>query len=175
MKRKHHGLISIIIVAVVLLPTAIYAVYSLNVPIKGDTIGAKGTSSQNIVPDVTVIKEISKLEKKMTELAKPIEMESVPDQTIRFWQYSDQHSPHYKRIHKKGEKANFEAIYALTFTFASGKKKFCIIDGSFYGQGADLPGGGKILKIESGKVKVKKGELMSWISLPETTKWGEIQ
>jgi hypothetical protein len=31
------------------------------------------------------------------------------------------------------------------------------------------------MKIESGKVWVKKGELMTWISLPETTKWGEIQ
>jgi hypothetical protein len=175
MKRKHHGLISIVIIVVVLIPTAIYAVYSLYIPVKSDTVRFAGTSSEFIVPDMTVMKEISELERKLTALANPIEPESVSDPSIRFWQYSDQHYPRYKTINHRGEKDNFKAVYALTFTFTSGKKKFCIIDGSFYPQGADLPDGGKILKIESGKVWVKKGELTTWISLPETTKWGEIQ
>ena len=175
MKRKHHGMISIIIIVVVLIPTAIYAVYSLQVPLKGNTVRLTGTSSEFIVPDMTVMKEISKLEKKMAKLANPIELESLSDQPIRFWQYSDQHHPNYKPINSEGETVNIETVHALTFTFTSGEKKFCIIDGSFYPQGADLPDGGKILKIESGKVWVKKGELMTWISLPVTAKWGEIQ
>lgn len=175
MKRKHHGLISIVIIGVVLIPTAIYAVYSLHIPVKSDTVRLAGTSSEFIVPDRTVMKEISELERKLTALVNPIEPETVSDQSIRFWHYSDQHYPRYKTINHRGEKDDFKAVYALAFTFISGKKKFCIIDGSFYPQGADLPDGGKILKIESGKVWVKKGELTKWISLPETTKWGEIQ
>jgi len=175
MKRKHHGLISIVIIVVLLIPTAIYAVYFLQFPEKSNTVRLTGASSEFFVPDMTVMKEISELERKMTALANPIEPESMSDQSIRFWQYSDQHYPRHKTIDQGGEKVNFKAAYALTFTFASGKKKFCIIDGSFYGQGADLPDGGKILKIESGKVWLKKGELTIWISLPETTKWGEIQ
>ena len=175
MKRKQHGMISIIMIVMVLIPTAIYAVYSLQVPLKGNTIRLAGASSNFIVPDMTVMKEISKLEKKMVKIANPIELESLSDQPIRFWQYSDQHYPRYKTIEQGGEKVDLKTAYALTFTFASGEKKFCIIDGSFYTQGADLPDGGKILKIESGKVWVKKGELMTWISLPVTAKWGEIQ
>jgi len=175
MKRKHHGMISIIIIAVILIPTAIYAVYSLQIPLKGNTVRLTGASSEFIVPDMTVMKEISRLEKKMAKLANPIELESLHDQPIRFWQYSDQHYPRYKSIDQGGEKVNFKTAYALTFTFASGERKFCIIDGSFYPQGADLPDGGKILKIESGKVWVKKGELTTRISLPVTAKWGEIQ
>jgi len=175
MKRKHHGIISIIIIVVVLIPTAIYAVYSLQVPLKGNTVRLPGTSSEFIVPDMTVMKEISKLEKKMAKLANPIELESLSDQPIRFWQYSDQHYPRYNSIYQGEGKVNFKTAYALTFTFASGEKKFCIIDGSFYPQGADLPDGGKVLKIESGKVWVKKGELTTRISLPVTAKWGEIQ
>jgi len=175
MKRKHHGLISIVIIVVVLIPTAIYAVYFLQVPVKSNTVRFMETSSEFIVPDMTVMKEISKIESKMMELANPIEPESVSDQSIRFWQYSDQNNSRYKTLDQGGETVDFKATYALTFTFTSGEKKFCIIDGSFYPQGADLPDGGKILKIESGKVWVKKGELTTWISLPETTKWGEIQ
>jgi hypothetical protein len=175
MKRKHHGMISIIIIVVVLIPTAIYAVYSLQVPEKGNIVRLTGASSEFIVPDMTVMKEISKLETKMAKLASPIELESLSDQPIRFWQYSDQHYPRYKTIDQGREKVNFKTAYALTFTFASGEKKFCIIDGSFYPQGADLPDGGKILKVESGKVWVKKGELTTWISLPETANWGEIK
>lgn len=175
MKRKHHGLISIVIIVVVLIPTAIYAVYSLHDPITAKSFHLTGTSSEYAVPNMSIMKEISKLETKMMGLANPIELESVNDQSIRFWHYSDQHYSRYKTIDQAGEKVNFKAAYALTFTFASGEKKFCIIDGSFYPQGADLPDGGKILEIESGKVCVKKGELTTWISLPETTQWGEIQ
>lgn len=175
MKRKHHGIISIIIIVGVLIPTAIYAVYSLQAPLKRNTVRLPGTSSEFVVPDMTVMEEISKLEKKMAKLANPIEPESLSDQPIRFWQYSDQHDPRYNSIDQGEGKVNFKTAYALTFTFASGKKKFCIIDGSFYSQGADLPDGGKILKIESGKVWVKKGELTTRISLPVTAKWGEIQ
>ena len=175
MKRKHHGLISIVIIVVVLIPTAIYAVYFLQAPVKSNTVRFMETSSEFIVPDMTVMKEISEIEGKMMELANPIELESVSDQPIRFWHYSDQNNSRYKTIDPGGENVDFKAAYALTFTFTSGEKKFCIMDGSFYSQGADLPDGGKILKIESGKVWVKKGELTTWISLPETTKWGEIQ
>ena len=175
MKRKHHGLISIVIIVVVLIPTAIYAVYFLQVPVKGNTVHFMDTPSEFIVPDMTVMEEISKLESKMMALANPIVPESVSDPSIRFWHYSDQNNSRYRTLDQRGENVDFKAAYTLTFTFTSGEKKFCIIDGSFYPQGADLPGGGKILKIESGKVWVKKGELTTWISLPETTKWGEVQ
>jgi len=174
MKRKYHGLISIIIIVVVLIPTAIYAVYFFQ-GAKTKPFRLTGTSSEYTVPDMTVMKEISKLERKMMKLANPIEPESMSDQSIRFWHYSDNDYSHNKTLDQRGGKVNLRATYALTFTFASGEKKYCIIDGSFYPQGAELPDGGKILKIESGKVWVKKGELMTWISLPETAKWGEVQ
>lgn len=175
MKRKQQGLISILIVVFILIPTAIYAVYFLQVSVEGNTVRSPKMPSEYIVPDTTVLKEISMLEKKMTELANPVDLESLPDKPIRFWQYSDQPYHRYKTFNHGEEKANFNTVYTLTFTFTSGEKKFCVIDGSFYPQGAELQDGGKILKIKSGKVLVKKGELTRWISLPETTKWGEIQ
>lgn len=175
MKRKYHGLISIIIIVVILIPTAIYAVYSLQDPINVKSFHLTDGLSEYAVPDVVVMKEIPKLEKKMTALASPDNTEPVADQSIRFWQYSDQNYTRYKTVDEEAQRIDLRTSYKLSFTFASGEKKFCIIDGSFYPQGAELPDGGKILKIETGKVWVKKGDLMSWISLPDTTKWGEIQ
>lgn len=175
MKRKHHGMISMVIIILVLVPTAIYAVYSLQIPVKSNTIRITRNSSEFIVPDNTVMKEISKLEGKMMKLVDPVGSESISDQPIRFWNYSNQHYSRSKSIDQGAEQVDLKAAYDLTFTFDSGDKKFCIIDGSFYPQGADLPNGEKILKIESGKVCVSKGETTTWISLPETSKWGEIQ
>ena len=175
MKRKYHGLISIVIITILLVPTAIYAVYFSQVPVGIDTIGLTKDLTEFTIPDKAVMKEISKLEKEMIHLANPVESESAADKKIRFWQYSDQYYGQHLTTDKGKENINFKAAYALTFTFASGEKKFCIIDGSFYTQGADLPDGGKILKIEPGRVWVKKGELTEWILPPETTKWGEIR
>ena len=175
MKRKYHGLISMVIIVVVLIPTAIYAVYSLQDPIRDKPFRLTGPQSDYTVPDISVMREISKLERKMNEFIDKNEPDMVFDQPIRFWRYSDQYNSRHKTIDQGGEKHNLAATYALTFTFASGGKKYCIINGSFYPQGAELRDGGEIMKIESGKVWVKKGELTTWISLPETTKWGEIQ
>ena len=175
MKRKYHGLISILIIVAVLIPATIYAVYFVQVPVKGDTVRLREMPTEFLVPDTAVMKEISRLEDKMTALANPIKLESMSDQPIRFWQYSDQQYPNYKPINSEGEKIDIQTAHALTFTFTSGEKRFCILDGSFYTQGTELPSGEKILKIESGKVLVRKGELTTWISIPETAEWGKIQ
>jgi hypothetical protein len=175
MKRKYHGLISIVIIAILLIPTAIYAVYFSQVSVGMDTINLTKNLPEFTVPNRAVIKQISKLEKEMIHLVNPVESESVADKKIRFWQYSDQYYGQQATIDRGKKSVNPKAAYALTFTFASGEKKFCIIDGSFYTQSADLPDGGKILKIEPGRVWVKKGDVTEWILLPETTKWREIR
>jgi hypothetical protein len=175
MKRKYHGLISMVIIAFLLVPTAIYAVYFSQVSVSIDTIGLTKNSSEFIVSDQAVIKEISKLEYEMIDFGNPVESESVADKKISFWRYSDQYYGRHTTADQGKENVNSKTAYALTFTFASGEKKFCIIDGSFYTQSADLPDGGKIVKIEPGRVWVKKGEVTEWILLPETTKWGEIR
>ncbi|MGD9231245.1 MAG: hypothetical protein PVJ20_10565 [Desulfobacterales bacterium] len=175
MKRKYHGLISIVIIAILLVPTAIYAVYFSQVFVDTDTIGLTKNLPEFTVPNQAVIKEISHLEKEMIHLVNPVESESITDRKIRFWQYSDQYYGQHTTTDSGNENVNSKTAYALTFTFASGEKKFCIIDGSFYTQSADLPDGGKIIKIEPGRVWVKKGDVTKWILLPETTKWGEMR
>jgi hypothetical protein len=175
MKRKYNGLIAIIIMGAVLLPTAIYAVYA------SQTTNGTGTARLTVfpsdfsVPDMADIKRLSSLENELVDIANPKTPMSTPDRDIRFWRYSDQNYHRYTTNGQGQEKIDPKTAHALTFTFASGEKRFCIIDGSFYTQGAELPGGGKVVKIEPGRVRVEKGKSAQWISLSETAKWGEIR
>jgi hypothetical protein len=175
MKRKYNGLIAMVIIGVILLPTAIYAVYSSQIPVGIGKTRSPTFASGFIVPDAATMKKLSVLETKMVDMANPTESKSALDHDIRFWRYSDQNYHRYPTKNQREEMVDGKTSYALTFTFASNEKKFCIIDGSFYAQGAELPGGGKIVEIKPGRVLVKKGESAQWISLSETTQWGEIQ
>lgn len=64
---------------------------------------------------------------------------------------------------KNGYSKNLE--YDLTFTFSSGRRRFCIIDDVFYAQGETLPDGGKILQVEAHKVLIQKESKQVWIPL----------
>jgi hypothetical protein len=175
MKRKYNGFIVIAIMGVVLLPTAIYAIYSSQIPGSIDTARLTAFSSDFAIPDASVMKRLSGLEKEMVDIASPQAPKSVLDRDVRFWRYSDQNYHRYAANDQMQENIDPKPTHALTFTFASGEKKYCIIDGSFYAQGAKLPDGTKIVNIETGRVRVKKGKSSQWISFSETTKWGEIQ
>ena len=175
MKRKYNGLVAIVIIGTVLLPTAIYAVYSSQIAGKTDNARLTVFPSEFNVPDTAVMKKISVLEKEMVDIANPKITKSTSGRDIRFWRYSDQNYHRYATNKQGKENIDAKTAHELTFTFASRKKRFCIIDGSFYTQGAELPGGAKIVKIEPGRVRVEKGTSARWISLSETTKWGETQ
>lgn len=175
MKRKFNGLIAIVILGTVLLPTAIYAIYSSQIPVGTYRTHLQAFISDFNVPETAAIKRLSVLEKELVNIAHPKASMSALDHDIRFWRYSDQNYHRYASKNQMGEKIDTKTSYTLSFTFASDEKRFCIIDGAFYAQGAKLPDGGKILKIEPGRVRVKKGESAQWISLSETTKWGEIR
>jgi hypothetical protein len=175
MKRKYNGLVAIVIIGTVLLPTAIYAVYSSQIAGKTDNARLTVFPSDFNVPDTSVMKKISGLEKEMTGIANPIITKSMLVRDVRFWRYSDQNYHRYTTNKQREEQIDAKTAHELTFTFSSREKKFCIIDGLFYTLGAELPGGAKIVKIEPGRVRVEKGKSARWISLSETTKWGEIQ
>jgi hypothetical protein len=175
MKSKYNGLVAIVIIGTVLLPTAIYAVYSSQIAGKTDTARLTVFPSDFTVPDAAVMKKISGLEKEMVDIANPKNEKSMLARDVSFWRYSDRNYHRYTTNKRSKEKIDAKTAHELTFTFASREKRFCIIDGSFYAQGAELPGGAKIVKIEPGRVRVEKGTTARWISLSETTNWGEIQ
>ena len=175
MKRKYNGLIAIVIIGVILLPTAIYAIYPSQIPGGIHNARVRGFASDFSIPDAAVMKKIYSLDKEMVDIANPNASRSAVDRDIRFWRYSDQNYHRYTATRQSQKNIDARIAHTLTFTFASNEKKFCIIDGSFYAQGAELPDGEKIVEIETGRVQVKKGKTIQWISLSESTKWGEME
>jgi hypothetical protein len=56
--------------------------------------------------------------------------------------------------------------FLLSFTFSSGKRRFCVIDGVFYQEGDYLPDESRIFRVAARKVLLEKNGLQSWIHIP---------
>ncbi len=56
------------------------------------------------------------------------------------------------------------SVYSLTLSFAAATRRFCVIDGTLYREGTQLPDGGRIIKIESDRVLISKQKRKDWIA-----------
>ena len=65
--------------------------------------------------------------------------------------------------------------YRLSFALVSKNKKFCVVDGSFYGEGSSLPDGGRILRIEPNRILIQKKRFKKWIYADDVTEKDENQ
>ena len=176
MKRKHHGIFSVIIMVLVLVPAGIYAVGVVRSPGRADRSGLLQPLSAMTAPSVAVLKDISRLEKKMSDLVNPPEFKPTSIANILGGRYPET-EVEMPADAFQDETAPLKAPTApsLTFTFVSDRQKFCIIDGSFYGEGSELPDGGKVLKIEPQRVWVEKEGVTISVSPAESTRWEKVQ
>ncbi len=55
-----------------------------------------------------------------------------------------------------------ELTHSVSFAFCGGRKCFCVVDGTFYPEGAVLDSGGKILRILPRKVLIEEGQVRKW-------------
>ncbi|PIE61951.1 MAG: hypothetical protein CSA29_00640 [Desulfobacterales bacterium] len=53
--------------------------------------------------------------------------------------------------------------YSLTLCFTAPTRRFCVINGTLYKEGAQLHDGGRILKIENDRVLISKQKRKDWI------------
>jgi hypothetical protein len=58
--------------------------------------------------------------------------------------------------------------YSLTFAFASAKKRYCMINGTFYREGDRLPDGGHILKVKANRILIEKEGFKQWVPMDRT-------
>ncbi len=171
MKRKYHGLLSASFILLALSGTVLFAMNA-----SWETTGKLYISRLKPLPEIIVpspaeIQEMEQLEKRMPGLVSPPKSEPT-DVNLTLFGYQPMGSPRMV-VHGKQTTYHVPADYSLTFAFSSGKKRFCIVDGSFYSEGSNLPGGGKILKIEPKRVLVREHHFDRWIRLAEKTPGGE--
>lgn len=163
MKPKHQHLTAATVLILSVCTAIGYAIYRFQLSSPDIVVASPPKLSQISVPKQQDISAMRKLAPRFEELSYPNESTSEAVALEVFG---------YRRPGSVGsqtggyqDEATERLDYALTFTFSSGSRRFCIIDGSFYPQGGLLPDGARIVRIDAHKVLVRKKERQVWIPL----------
>jgi hypothetical protein len=166
MKRKYHAVWGLLTILISLLVVAVRFFGTLsNKSERRPAVPFKPLITVP-VPDPKTIRQMGQLETVMDQLGRPQSSITAPvDLTLFGYQ------PVTKRkIIEAGRGILLppEMYYSLTLAFSAGTKRFCVIGGQFYEEGASLPDGGKIIAIEPNRVLISKQRFTNWIPVSKT-------
>lgn len=161
MKRKISGLVSfgIILVAV----GAAYFYYDYGFWKNSEPVQVRPIQPLAAiwVPDQSTIKEIKRLERDLGQLVQPPEADTNAVDLMLFGYHSTDTPT--GRSGRQAKTLPIDMDYDLSFTFVSSQQRLCMINRVFYSQGAELPDGARILKIEPKRVLIQKKRYEKWI------------
>jgi hypothetical protein len=115
------------------------------------------------VPGKTVLSQMDRLERNMPTLASPPPHYRVQADLSAFG-FTDL-SPTTNGLAAGSTGETLSASHRLTLAFDGLAKRFCIIDNKLYSEGAALPDGATIVKIESRRVLIAKKSIQQWLGL----------
>jgi hypothetical protein len=168
MKRKHHALGAFIVMALCLGAVGLYAFQSLaNGEGVRPAFGWKPLTNGSAPPPGT-IKEIERLDKELSSLAHPLDLDP-PGVNLALFGYKPMKEREYTAEGSKMLRRP-EVKYSLSLAFSAGTIGFCVIDGVFYQKDSVLPDGARIVKIEPHQVLIQKGEFLHWIPISDKVK-----
>jgi hypothetical protein len=166
MKRKHQGILSAGLIFLLAGASVLYFMYGPWREKRREHLAFEKPLPEMPTPGPADIKKLQKLDAKMADLAFPHRADNSPVNLGLFGYRPERENNDFKAkigddvpVHKKD--------YVLTFAFASGKNRFCIIDGEFHSEGSTLSDGGTIVKIETVRVLIRKENLSRWIRMTE--------
>ncbi len=167
MKRKHHGIISMVTIFSALAGAGFYCLHALDDAGNVGRIRLTKPIPDIPVPSAAVMQDLNILESKMPNLTRPVLADQRPVNLVPLG-----HAP----LFRKGNPSNggnpekgTPLGYSLTFAFQSDRRRLCVIDGELYQEGAELPDSARILKIEPKRVLIKKKGRKNWLPLDENT------
>ena len=167
MKAKHQHLVSI---ACIMLAIGITAAYYASDIWKTDNtvIGRTGIPPLAVYPEPSPmeIRLIDQLSPQLELLRHPPVRQKIPSD-LRLLGLVTQGADATGSVRAKQAKRQNVSDFLLSFTFSSGKKRFCIIDGVFYREGDQLPDESRIRKVVSRKVLLEKNGLRNWIHIAD--------
>ncbi len=169
MKRKHYATIIIIIILVSVSASAVWLSNNLGITHSTGPMIKPNHQVSVSAPGSETIKEMKQLENIMPQLMNPSESDSGSSgaQLGLFGYYTFGG----RTIRTPGGKPELSSQmnYALSLAFWGSEKRFCVIDDKFYTEGASLPDGGKIVRVELNRVLIKKQNITKWITLEKQT------
>ena len=165
MKRKYRGILAIGVAIATILGVVLYAVnFSASNKSYAKRLNAPLLDASNL-PEPNIIKQVHPLSREMPGLVFPKSPESGTVNLSLFGYRTEKKLPDMpEETQTDGKEAQPSKLeYSLSFAFSSGEKKYCIVDGKFYPEGADLPNGGKIEMIRSNCILVNRHGIGKWI------------
>ena len=169
MRRKHKGLVSLGLILPILIATAVYALGGFWKTNDKVSIHRMKPLPNINIPGTSTLREIDRLGKKLRSITYPGGSQEAPVDLIMFGYQSNIESG--QGAGQRYDPATYgrqitlpvEMNYSLTFAFSSGKERFCFVNSIFCSEGDRLDDGGRILKIESGRVLIEKRGFKKWI------------
>lgn len=169
MKRKHYGLVAVTMLLLSVVFTGFYYVHSAKSLARRRSIVSFKPIEKISLPEAGEIKKIRELKTKMVKLAYPGIKDSSPV-NLELFGYRPLARPglHSGRQGKIASSTLPGLDYKVTFAFAAGDKRYCVINGAFYSEGTILPDGSRILKVEPYRVLVGKNKRTTWIEVSQS-------
>ena len=170
MKRKHWTAIAFLLAITPLGVTGLNGFKLLQNP--GYTRAAANPPLRSVkIPTPGDVREIVKLTSEIRALNAGLASdETQVDLTLFGYEPSEDNNTS-DALHdptQEENNAHSQLAYAVTLTFASETKRFCVIDGKFYPEGGILPDGARILAIEAQQVLIHKFNLKRWIPVTKS-------
>jgi hypothetical protein len=117
------------------------------------------------VPDRSELKKMSRLYKRLPDIAQPAEQPGDPlDLRLFGYRKSEKVAPPAPRIEKPVQDP---MAYNLSFAFYSDRRRFCIINQTIYTEGKELPDGARVLKIEPRRILLDRDGHQQWVIMKE--------
>jgi len=169
MKAKYHGLFSIVIILSSIGLTLFYYATDSWKSIESPS-GNPDFKPLPLYPEPSPLEmsPIDQLSSRMDVLRTPLITQQIPSD-LRLLGYMNPNSTNLSQKRNNLISQHEKMDYLLSFTFSSGSKQFCILNNTFYQEGALLPDGSKILMIQTRQVLLDKDGIQNWIQIDTQT------
>ncbi len=161
MKRKYHSAIYVSWLVGGTIVAFLYPLLSSGAPAISHKLPTVKPLADIQVPAPDVLARIDVLDRAMPVLAggPPARSKAVDLSLLGYLPM-----PAGRYSGRQGRESGF-ADYKVTMAFYSPKRRFCVIDGRLYPEGASLPGGVKITRVESKRILLVRGKYRQWIDV----------
>jgi hypothetical protein len=169
MKRKHWAALAFILAVIPVGVVGFNAFKVLQNPGYSQA-SAHPTVFYGEIPSSGAVQEIAQLTGRIDSLNDGLVHDKAKADLKLFGYEPQEDGDSYGTLGVTGEENAGDSLtgYTVSLAFSSQAKGFCVIDGKFYSQGAILPDGAKIVKVEAQRVLIHKFNLKRWIPVTES-------
>ena len=163
MRKKYLPIYAVSLFLLILGLAGLYGYLTLAKPIRVKRIFPVRPIAPVQVPDQKTLDEMATLQDRMGDLLRPVPENAQPV-SLRAFGYIPVHAG---KMRKGGGGPGLIRgdSHLLTMAFKGMARGFCVIDGTFYQQGASLPDGSVIRRVERNRVLLVKRKQKVWIDM----------